>query len=298
MARAPTSPTYDGLRLRAEELAAGLPSLLVQAERIAATVSQGVHGRRRVGAGETFWQFRRYQPGDPTNAIDWRQSAKSVPVYIRQNEWEAAQSIWLWHDTSPSMDYRSDFAPTDKKERACLLLLALTCLLTRAGEQVALLGREGKPRTGPATIDRIAAALMLGPDGDGASLPAVVKLPRHAQVVLIGDFLSPLAEIDERVRAYAGDRVSGYLLQVVDPAEEDLPFTGRARFEGVEGEGAHTVGRVEALRADYGQRIAGRAEGLKALARTAGWSFASHRTDRPPETALLALFLALSEGNR
>ncbi len=298
MAWAPASPRYDGLRLRAEELAVGLPSLLVRAERIAATVSQGVHGRRRVGAGETFWQFRRYQPGDPTSAIDWRQSAKSVPLYIRQNEWEAAQSIWLWRDASRSMDYRSEFAPTDKKQRASLLLLALTCLLTRAGEQVALLGREAKPRTGPATIDRIAAAMILGPDGDGASLPEVIKLPPQAQVVLIGDFLSPLAEIDQRVRGYAGDRVSGHLLQVVDPAEEDLPFTGRARFEGVEGEGTHTVGRVEALRADYGRRIARRAEGLKAIARAAGWSFASHRTDRPPQTALLALFMALSEGGR
>ena len=298
MAWAPTSPSYDGLRLRAEELAAGLPSLLVQAERIAATVSQGVHGRRRVGAGETFWQFRRYQPGDPVSAIDWRQSAKSARVYIRQNEWEAAQSIWLWRDASASMDYRSDFAPTTKKQRASLLLLALTCLLSRAGEQIALLGRAAKPRTGPATIDRIAATLLRDPEADDNSLPAVIKLPRHAQVVLIGDFLSPLAEIDERVRAYAADNVSGHLLQVVDPAEEDLPFAGRARFEGVEGEGAHTVGRVETLRADYGRRIAGRVDGLKAIARTAGWSFASHRTDRPPQSALLALFMALSEGNR
>lgn len=291
----PASISHEGLRHRAEQLAAALPPLLVQAERIAATVSQGVHGRRRVGAGETFWQFRRYQPGDPTSAIDWRQSAKSVPVYIRQNEWEAAQSVWLWRDASPSMDYRSDFAPTDKKERATLLLLALACLLTRAGEQVALLGRDRKPSTGLVTIGRIAGALARE-TGVGASLPALAHLPRYAQVVLIGDFLSPLAEIHERVRAYAGNTVTGHLLQVLDPAEEDLPFAGRTRFEGVEGEGEYTVGRVETLRADYGKRIAGRHAGLKAIARAVGWSFARHRTDRPPQTALLALFMALGEG--
>ena len=79
---------------KAEELAALLP-LMVAAERVAATVSQGVHGRRSVGQGETFWQFRRYGFGDSTQLIDWRQSAKSQPVYVRETEWEAAQSVWL-----------------------------------------------------------------------------------------------------------------------------------------------------------------------------------------------------------
>src|SRR5690348_11078441 len=87
------------LRDRAEQLAAALPPLLVAAERVAATVAQGVHGRRRVGQGETFWQFRRYESGDPLPRIDWRESAKSQHVYVRETEWEAAQSVWLWRDT-------------------------------------------------------------------------------------------------------------------------------------------------------------------------------------------------------
>src|SRR3981189_1289102 len=92
---------------RAEELAAALPPLLVAAERVASTAAQGVHGRRRVGQGETFWQFRQYQPGDAAARVDWRESAKSQRLYIRETEWEAAQSVWLWRDASPSMDYSS-----------------------------------------------------------------------------------------------------------------------------------------------------------------------------------------------
>ena len=102
-ARGSLTHQSSDLHHRAEELAAHLPPLLVAAERVAATVSQGVHGRRRVGQGETFWQFRRYQFGDSTQLIDWRQSAKSQPVYVRETEWEAAQSVWLWRDGSPSM---------------------------------------------------------------------------------------------------------------------------------------------------------------------------------------------------
>ena len=95
------------VRQRAELLASTLPPMLVNAERVAATVAQGVHGRRRVGQGETFWQFRRYRQGDAASRIDWRRSAKSHRTYVRENEWDATQSVWLWRDASPSMQYRS-----------------------------------------------------------------------------------------------------------------------------------------------------------------------------------------------
>src|SRR5438128_10087345 len=118
------------LRERAEQAAASLPPLLVAAERVASTVAQGVHGRRRVGQGETFWQFRQYQPGDAATRVDWRESAKSQRLYIRETEWEAAQSVWLWRDASPSMDYSSaayipGAAWPHKRERGELLLVAL-----------------------------------------------------------------------------------------------------------------------------------------------------------------------------
>src|SRR6185369_11263876 len=124
---------------RAEELAARLPPLLVAAERVAATVAQGVHGRRRVGTGETFWQFRQYQPGDAVQRIDWRESAKSQRVYVRETEWEAAQSVWLWRDASPSMDYASRPDLPTKAARADLLVVALAALLVRGGERVTML---------------------------------------------------------------------------------------------------------------------------------------------------------------
>src|SRR5271157_875155 len=124
------------LQVRAEQAAAVLPPLLVAAERVAATVAQGVHGRRRVGQGETFWQFRQYEPGDAASRIDWRESAKSQRFYIRETEWEAAQSVWLWRDPSPSMDYGSAEYISgaewpSKRNRAELLLVAMASLLVR-----------------------------------------------------------------------------------------------------------------------------------------------------------------------
>lgn len=281
---------------RAEQLASTLPPLLVAAERVAVTVAQGVHGRRRVGQGETFWQFRRYQPGDSTDEIDWRQTAKTDRIFVRETEWEASESVWLWRDTSPSMHWRSAAKLPEKAERADLLTLALAALLIRGGEQVSLLGEGLRPSMGRAAVARIAEVMAHPSAATGRSLPpAEVPLPRHAQVALVSDFLSPLADIAAAVRRIAGRGIKGYLLQVLDPAEETLPFTGRTRFVGLENEGEMLIPRVEALRGDYQAALAAHVAGLADIARQVGWTFLTHRTDRPPETTLLALFMAFSK---
>jgi uncharacterized protein (DUF58 family) len=282
------------LRQRAEHAASTLPPLLVAAERIAATVIQGVHGRRRVGQGETFWQFRRYQPGDSIGAIDWRQTAKGDRVYVRENEWEAAQSIWLWCDTSPSMAWRSGREVPTKGERAAVLSLALASLLVRAGEQVALLGSHQMPRGGRAVLNRLADALSRATPEGAPSLPGVEPLPRYARVVLAGDLLSPVEEIERIVRGYAARGVRGAMLQVLDPAEDTLPYAGRVRFSGLEGEGDTLIGRVETVREDYTELMTSHRAALADLARAVGWSFIVHRTDTPPQTPLLSLHAALS----
>ncbi|MBM3488912.1 MAG: DUF58 domain-containing protein [Alphaproteobacteria bacterium] len=290
------TPADPRLRQRAEGLAAGLPPLLVAADRIAATVTQGVHGRRRTGVGESFWQFRRYHSGDPAQIIDWRQSAKSQKLFVRENEWDAAESVWLWHDASASMRFRSTAAESQKHERAALLLLALASLLIRAGERVGRLGEDRRPGSGRVALNRIAAALQasLVERLSAPSLPPAQVLPRHAQVVLASDFLAPWAEVEASIARLAAQGVHGHLLQVLDPIEVDLPFRGRARFEGVEGEGVLTVGRIEGLRQAYLDRLAALRDSLTGLCRRIGWTCTFHRTDRPPQLALLSLYGALA----
>jgi uncharacterized protein (DUF58 family) len=293
------------LRDRAEQSAAALPPLLVAAERVASTVAQGVHGRRRVGQGETFWQFRQYQPGDAATRIDWRESAKSQRLYVRETEWEAAQSVWLWRDFSSSMDYSSAaYFPgaqwPSKRDRAELILVALASLLVRGGERLTLLGSGVAPMTGRVALSRLVQMIEHAP-GDGAvatDLPPFEPLPRSGQLVLVGDFLASLDRINAAIAEFAGAGLNGHLLQIVDPAEEDLPFAGRVRFAGVEERDEVVIGRVETIREDYAERFRRHRDGLTTIARAVGWSIGYHRTDRPPHLALLALHAALSADRR
>ena len=267
------------------------------AERVASTVAQGVHGRRRVGQGDSFWQFRRFVAGDPVSRIDWRQSAKSgrpVPDgwFIRETEWEAAQTVCLWRDASASMRWHSRIVPIEKRERADLLLLALASLLLRGGERVRLMREGVRPVSGRGGLDRLAQDLAAA-TADDAGMPPQLPLPRHASVVLFGDFLSPLADIQAMVGRLAAVPVTGYLLQILDPAETLLPYIGRIRFRGLEREGDTLIPRVETVRDEYARRLKAQQDGLSAICTAAGFGFGIHRTDHPPEAALLTLYAAL-----
>ncbi len=281
---------------RAVDIAGRLPGLLLAAQRIAVTIEQGVHGRRRVGPGESFWQYRLYYQGDELRRLDWRQSAKSDRLYLRQMEWSAAQTVYVWCDLSPSMDFASRRDLQTKAEAALVLCLALAGVLARAGERVSVLGGVERPATGKNVMEAIAHRLLAatecapGHRDERASLPPAAALPAHAHVILIGDFLAPIEELRATIEGFARAGCRGHLLQVLDPAEIDLPYAGRIRFEGSEGEGEMLMSRAESIRAEYRGALDHHWLALGDLARLARWSLTRHVTDQSAAKSLLALY--------
>lgn len=221
-----------------------MPALLVEARRVAHTVTHGTHGRRQPGPGETFWQFRHFDTNDSMAAIDWRRSASSDRLFVREREWEAAHTVWLWLDLSPSMRFRSFLSKTSKESRAVVLALALTELLARSGERIGLLGRV--PSAGRFASRKI-AEVLLNETAD-ASLPPPARLNRFSECILFSDFLEPIEETVARFHQIASQGVRGHLVQILDPAEETLPYSGRTEFEASEGGATMIAGRAEDLK--------------------------------------------------
>lgn len=279
------------MREQAEQLASTLPPLLVAAEHLAATVALGVHGRRQAGRGESFWQFRHYRMEDTPSAIDWRQSARSQHLYVREREWEAAQSVWFWRDNSEAMRFASDSSVPEKAERAGVLTLALAALLIRGGERAGALGIDRKPSAGRVALTRLAVALS--ETAMNTALPPDVTLKPSETLVWISDFLMPFAEIETRMRTLARGGAQGFLVQIADPAEEDFPFSGRTRFEAKTLPDTALLGRAETVAPEYRARYQAHSEALGQAARKMGWSFLRHRTDKSPAPALIALYGAL-----
>ncbi len=279
-----------GALTEAKGVASGLPDLLIEARRVAATVVAGWHGRRVAGRGETFWQFRPFTPGEAAASVDWRRSARDDQYYVREKEWEAAHMVWLWADLSASMAFRSRLSTVSKRDRALVLLLALAELLATAGERVGLLG-ESDPMLARNAAERVADFLARARPAP----PETRILRRFTDVVLIGDFLDPLPQTEEMLDAIVGSGARAHLVQVVDPIEETFPFSGRTEFIDPESGVRHMVGRAEQYRQDYQDRLAALRERLSLICRRLDWSFLIHRTDRPATEPLLSLHARLAD---
>lgn len=292
MARSPAS----ALRLsdRGEAAASALPPLLVRAEKIAASVILGVHGRKAAGPGESFWQYRPYSFGDSTQRIDWHRSARADGVYIRENEWESANTLWLWANTGPRMDYKSHLAQVSKRDRAQLLVMAMASLAVRGHERVGALGSLRQAAHGRAALTRVAEYLT---EARSEALPHAMPLQRRAAAVLASDFLEPLPELRKALSPLAASGIKGHLVQIADPAEEALPFEGRIEFLGFDLPQTYLARKTENLREDYARAYAAHRDGLRELARGLGWSFIVHRTDQPLSAALLPLHLQVAGAN-
>ena len=294
------SDTAAALTLRhdAEVLSASLPPLLAEAQHLAATVVLGEHGRRRAGQGETFWQYRRAIQGDAFGSIDWRRSARSDRLYVRQTEWEAAQTISLWVDPGQAMAYTGARHRASKGHRAALLALAVAIVLNRGGERIGLIGTEAaQPRRGVRQLERMTAALLRDEDRPDYGAPPLTRFPHGSRAVFFSDFLGPRDGLVAQVAQAADQGVSGALVQVLDETEESFPFDGRTIFRSMKGEIEYETDRARSLKSAYQDKLARRKEELKDLARRTGWLYLHHSTSTPPRSAMLWLFSAL-EGFR
>jgi uncharacterized protein (DUF58 family) len=284
------------LRARAERLGQALPPLLAEAEHLAATVILGEHGRRRAGMGDAFWQYRPVVAGDSARLIDWRRSARGDAHFVREREWQAAQSVTLWVDRARSMAFSGQAKRPAKADRARVLALALGVLLVRGGERVGLAGAaEAPPRAGRAQLLRMAEAL--GADG-GADygVPDLAGMAAHGRAVFLSDFLGDPAAIEAALAQSTDRGVAGALVMVLDPAEEEFPFDGRMIFESMAGAIRHETKAAGALRDRYLARLAERKARLAVAASRAGWHFTVHHTGAPAQPALMWLYRALERG--
>jgi uncharacterized protein (DUF58 family) len=268
-------------------LAASLPRLVLEARRIAANVIHGLHGRRRAGTGENFWQYRRFVSGEPASRVDWRRSARDEHLYVREREWEASHTVWIWPDRSPSMAFASRDARDSKLERALIVAFALADLLVAGGERVGIPGLMN-PTASSNVIDKMAQA-MLHDDATRLSLPPSFVPSALAEIVVLSDFWSPMPEIRAVLAGLSSSGAHGTLIQIVDPAEETFPYSGRVEFVEPEGGEMITAGRAESWMNDYVARVALHRDQIRAETNRLDWLFSTHTTSR--SAAELLLFL-------
>jgi uncharacterized protein (DUF58 family) len=269
---------------------------MADAQHLSATVLMGVHGRKRAGTGDEFWQYRPAEAGDPLRSIDWRRSARSDGHFVRQTEWQAAQSVMFGVDDAASMTFTGSDRRPSKLRRAQTLAMALAILAVHGGERVGLTHLSEPPRGGRGQLMRMAQALMDGHDEGDYGVPRPKAMPLGSRAVFFSDFLGDPAPIEQVLGSAADRGVKGALVQVLDPDEEAFPYDGRTVFESMSGAIRFETLKAKSLRDEYLGRLAERKDRLAQAARRTGWRYHVHHTDQPAEPALLWLYRALEKG--
>jgi uncharacterized protein (DUF58 family) len=267
------------------KLAAHLPSLTLEATRLAAGAAAGGHGRRRAGSGDEFWQYRPRESHEGPRAVDWRRSARGDRLFVRETEWSVAKTLYSWVDLRPGMEAGEKNA-LNKAGRGAALALATSSVAARGGERVAVLGAGRIPAT-RCDMHR----MILDYDGAGADFPLVE--PRRAVLLIVSDFYEPVDVWIQRLRPHAAAGADGILLNVSAGMEEDFPFSGRTKFETPGGKTSALLGRAELMREAYRERLRAHREELEQEAARLGFVTVRCRTDHPAGHALAAIAAAL-----
>ncbi|MGF1606638.1 MAG: DUF58 domain-containing protein [Rhodothalassiaceae bacterium] len=278
----------------AQALSAAMPPLMAAADRRVAPVGRGLHGRRRAGPGDAFWQYREFREGDRQTDIDWRRSARSPrQLFVRQTEWEAQQTLWFWCDRSPSMTFAGG-AKLLKRDRAQILTLAAAHLAAEAGERIGLAEGGGGAGSGAGSgrfgVQRLRLALQ---EETGSDRPQLARLKPRQHLILISDFLWPEEDLQSLLIRAAAARLQLHLVHILSPAEMQFRYRGRLRLIGLEGEADELVERGEDLAGAYDRTRAAWQHTIAELAKSVGASLIPHHTGRPAAPALLALIRAI-----
>ena len=195
--------------------------------------------------------------------------------------------MWLWADRSPSMAFASRQARDSKLERSLIVAFALAELLVAGGERVGIPGLM-HPTASRSVIDKMAQA-MLHDETERLSLPPSFVPSALAEIVVLSDFWSPIADITAILAGLSASGAHGTLVQIVDPAEETFPYSGRIEFVEPEGLGVVTAGRAENWADEYVARVALHREQIRDETNRLDWLFTTHTTSR--SAAELLLFL-------
>lgn len=282
------------LAVKARIQSARLPDLLVEARHIANTLMSGYHGRKKRGNGDNFWQFRPYVEGEPVSRIDWRRSARDDHIYLRDQEWAAAQTVWILPDQSPSMHYQSRFSDMPKDSYAMLMALTLCELFARSGERVAVPGLMAPTRSRNAAEEMALNFTTLKTQLTFGNFPDV---SRHSHVIILSDFLDDPVRIAGNFAKLASANVTAHFVEVCDPAEERFPYHGRVEFVDPESHQRFLAGRAESFHDAYLLSYKARRQSLADLAKNTGASYHVAPTDKKPSSVILALATMIGQAS-
>ena len=255
----------------------------------------GRHSSVLKGASVEFRDHRDYVQGDSLRHLDWKLFGRSERYFIKQFQEETSLRVHFVLDASASMAFRHSGKLT-KYQFARELTAAGAYLAHHQQDSIGLVIYDDQVRRwlptkgGNRHVRNFLEALGTHEPGGrtdtGKALEALAEgMARRGLVLMLSDLLDAPEAV---FRALAHFRRRGHdvvLVQVLDPAELDLPFDGASDFIDME-----TGERLEAdaalVRRAYRDAIGAAIDGFRARCGALRVDFRIATTDRTPSDFL------------
>jgi uncharacterized protein (DUF58 family) len=290
-----------------------LAPLRLKARAVAEGVYAGAHRSIRKGAGVEFGGQRPYVPGDDLRFFDRRSLLRHDRLMVREFETETDRALWLCVDATASMSYRGDRAPGAKLAYAALIAAALARIALSSGDPIGLVwiggeGTHGLPAmAGREAFERVLGALegasaagdasSDGPAIDRMLAPIGRRARRGAVVVLLSDLLDLPETALSSFTALCTLGRAMIAVQVLDPAEASLEFSGTVRLRALEGD-AVVEADADAVRSVYKARLSAIEEAWQTELTARGGRLIAATSADPPVDIVRRILQAVAEVRR
>lgn len=281
-----------------EELLKKIQRFHFKTKRQANDLFAGQYESAFKGQGIEFAEVREYQIGDDIRSIDWNVSARFGRPFVKVFHEERELTVMLLLDLSGSHLFgtRGRF----KRELLAEVAGMLAFLAIRTNDKVGAILFSSQvekyipPKKGVSHVWRLIKEIFTyEPQNLSTNLDSVFTylnrvVKRHAIVILISDCMDTGFEKSLKLTAKKHDLT---VIQVTDPAEEQLPEVGFVTLRDPEtGEVALVNTRSRTLKEKWRSYRNGQAEYLSQLLRGAGADFVTLSTDGPVVEPLTRLF--------
>ena len=255
-----------------------LPKLLSNSSLLLQSILVGLHSTRFAGKGENFWQFKEYTQGESINNVDWRKSASSKRILIKQNEKELAKTIYFFFDKSLSMNFKSSSADYNKLFFSALFTLTLTRLFSKSKEEIFIFNNRNKPINFSNNFDKFNKSFL--ENNINFSLPDPSLFKDKSFCIFFSDFFFDKTGLVEIIKNFKNRRILGLLIQILDPKEASFKINRNTRLKDMETNETITLDPDENFSNTYKKKLSELQFDLNKICYNSGWKFSKFYTNQ------------------
>ena len=277
-------------------------------ELVARGVVEGfLHGLHRspfFGQSVDFAEHRPYSPGDDPRRVDWKAYARSDRYYVKEFEAETNTNFTVLLDASRSMAFGE--GGVSKFDYASFLSASLAFMTRKQGDRVGILTFDSEVRdVVPCSARHLELVLLtidrasprhrgeLGP----ALRDAISRKGKKGLVALVSDLYVDPEELRRPLNQLREMGSDVMVFHVLDPAELDLPYTGKLTLEDMETEEILPMAPEE-LREEYQRLLTAHVAEVGRVLASVGADHILADTSQPLDQALFHYLLARGERMR